>query len=107
MDRATAINKVKAYAQTVSANYNADRIILFGSFASNTSHADSDIDVAVIFAHFPEDYLTLATKLHKLTRTIDLRIEPVAFQINDESDLSREITEKGIVIYDKHHKIYQ
>lgn len=62
------------------------KIVLYGSYARETEHADSDIDVAVIVDRIDGDYLELSARLFELVRDVDVRIEPVL--LNENSDKS-------------------
>jgi uncharacterized protein len=102
MDRATAIKKVKEYANLVTSKYSTDMIILFGSYAKGNFSENSDIDVAIIVNSFSGDFLNVSTTLCKLTRNIDYRIEPVLIDMNnDKSGFAHDILQYGIIIYDK------
>lgn len=102
MDRTTAINKVKEYANLVTSIYQTDKIVLFGSYAKGNFTENSDIDVAIIVNSISDDFLNISTKLCKLTRNIDYRIEPVLLDINtDKSGFTQDILKYGIVVYDK------
>jgi uncharacterized protein len=54
------------------------RAILFGSFAQQTAHADSDIDVLIISPAFDKTDETAVDLLWELRAVTDARIEPVA-----------------------------
>ena len=102
MDRPTAINKVKEYAELVSSVYSPEKIVLFGSYAKNSFHENSDIDVAIIMDTFNDDFLKVSTTLCKLTRNIDYRIEPILVNTkNDKSGFVHDILQYGVIIYDK------
>ncbi len=102
MDRAAALTKAKLYADLVTANYSADKIVLFGSYARGNYSENSDIDIAIVINSFSGDFLTVSTSLCKLTRTVDYRIEPVLVDINnDKSGFVHDILTYGIVVYDK------
>ena len=77
-----------------------DKIIIFGSFLSDT-HIH-DIDVA-IFQNSNESYLPLALKYRRLTRSVSKRIPidiiPVANH-NSDSIFLKEI-ESGELIYER------
>lgn len=75
--------------------YNA---FLFGSYAKNTPHRDSDIDIAVVLKSKKDAY-DLNLELMKIRRDIDLRIEPHAFlkkDFNENNPLAHEILKYGI-----------
>ena len=102
MDRTTAISKVKKYAKLVTSTYSADKIVLFGSYATNTYREDSDVDVAVITSEITGDWLDMATQLCKLRRSVDFNIEPVLVdENNDPSGFVADILKHGIVVYEK------
>lgn len=100
MDKATAIERVRRYADIVRKNFDVKRIILFGSYSKDTARKDSDIDVAVVLDRVEEDFLTAQSKLFRLRREIDARIEPVLLEAsNDRSGFLEEILKTGEVIY--------
>ncbi len=82
----SVIEKVKRYADIVRQAMQVKKIVLYGSYARETEHAGSDIDVAVIVDRIDGDYLELSARLFKLVRDVDVRIEPVL--LNENSDKS-------------------
>jgi predicted nucleotidyltransferase len=83
-----------------STKFDVKKIILFGSYVKGTVREDSDIDVAVVFDHIAGDYLDVITRLTKIRRDIEHRIEPVALEeLNDQSGFLKEITSTGEIIY--------
>ena len=82
----SVIEKVKRYAGIVRQAMEVKKIVLYGSYARETEHADSDIDVAVIVDRIDGDYLELSARLFELVRDVDVRIEPVL--LNENSDKS-------------------
>lgn len=101
MDRAKAIENARKYALEISKYIKVEKIVLFGSYAKGTSTEFSDIDVAVIVNELPDDYLGVSTKLNKLTRNIDYRIEPVILDKNDDrSGFLSSILLSGMVLYE-------
>lgn len=100
MDKRTALEHAKIYAQLVGEQLNPYKIVLFGSFAKGTSNDNSDIDIAVIVNTIEGDFLELSKKLNKLTRDIDNRIEPVLLQLGDDrSGFLSTILKTGIILY--------
>jgi len=100
MDKTEAIESVKKYADRVRRDFNVKKIILFGSYAKGTAREDSDIDVAVVFKSIDGDYLDLITRLSRIRRDVEHRIEPVALEeSNDKSGFLKEITKSGEIIY--------
>ena len=102
MDRATAFDHVRQYADLVRRHFDVRSIVLFGSYASGSQREDSDIDVAVVLDRLVDDWLTSAAKLYKLTRDIDLSIEPIILQPDhDRSGFLQHVLETGEVIYSR------
>ena len=90
------------YAALLRNHIKLDKVILYGSFAKGQSHADSDIDVAVVSPDFTGDRIEDQLKLMRFRRQIDLRIEPIPFLPQDfvaTDPLAKEIIDTGDVIY--------
>ena len=74
------------------------RIYLYGSYAKNSYHRNSDIDLAVFLEKKDLDGFEEDVLLMKLTKNIDLRIEPHAFAKSDFDETNpyiKEIVESG------------
>ena len=100
MDKATAIKRVKQYADFVRQNFDVSKIILFGSYSRDSARKDSDIDVAVVLGSVDEDFLMCEARLFRLRREIDARIEPALLEeSNDKSRFLEEILKTGEIIY--------
>ena len=103
MDKGTAIERVREYVQALlRQNVPISKVVLYGSHATGSARADSDIDVAVIVPHIEGGWLEFSAKLFRLTRDIDLRIEPIALEeTGDRSGFLAHILETGEVIYSR------
>jgi uncharacterized protein len=100
MDKATAIKRVREYAEIIKTHFNVDKVILYGSYSRDSAHKDSDIDVAVVLNQVDDDFLATEAKLFRLRREIDTRIEPVLLEgSNDKSGFLEEILKNGEIIY--------
>jgi predicted nucleotidyltransferase len=102
MDKTEALNIARKYAETVKDNFDIQKVILFGSYAKGNPHADSDIDIAIVFSDY-DNRLDRQVELMKLTRTIDSRIEPHPFR-EKEFEISNPfvneiITYGEVIIY--------
>ena len=98
MDKSEAIKIAKRYINAVSGRYQVENVILFGSFAKGTSHADSDIDLAIIFKSV-DDIIEMQIDLMKLRTDDDLLIEPHPFKMSDfnlSNPVVSEILKYGI-----------
>ncbi len=94
------IERVKQYSDLVRQNFRVKKIILYGSYAKGSAKKDSDIDVAVVLSSIDEDFLISESKLFRLRRNIDARIEPILLEEkNDKSGFLEEILKTGEIIY--------
>ena len=100
MDKNEAIKLAKKYVKRVGNKYQIENAILFGSFAKGTNHADSDIDIAIIFRS-AGDIIDLQIELMKMRSDDDLLIEPHPFNKSDfnmSNPVAAEIIKNGIEI---------
>lgn len=100
MDKNEAIKAAKRYINIVNCKYHVENVILFGSFAKGTNHADSDIDLAIIFKSI-DDVIDLQIELMKMRTDNDLLIEPHPFSVSDfnqSNPVVSEILKNGIEI---------
>jgi predicted nucleotidyltransferase len=93
------------------------KIILFGSLASDDVHAESDVDLIVVTNddHLPgsykeksEVYLKVSSALTDITSKIPIDLivytKPMYNKFNELGSLfSKEISQKGIVLYEADH----
>ncbi len=99
MDKGEAISKVKEYSVLLNKHMAFDKVYLFGSYAKNTNHSDSDIDVAIVVNQIEGDYFAIQPLLWKLRRQVDDRIEPILIEKdNDYGGFLIEIQRSGIEI---------
>ncbi|SEH05218.1 nucleotidyltransferase domain-containing protein [Candidatus Venteria ishoeyi] len=99
MDKNEAIKKVRAYSKLLSSHFKLEKVYLFGSYAKNTYHKDSDIDVAIVVDEIEGDYFAINPLLWKLRREIDDRIEPILIERNfDEANFLEELERNGVEI---------
>lgn len=82
MDKTQTIKVATEYINLLKNSYNIKSAILFGSYAKETNHSYSDIDIAIVLAKV-DDIIDTQVELMKLRRKIDLRIEPHPFAYDD------------------------
>ena len=100
LDKTTALEHAKMYAQLVGEHLQPLKIVLFGSYANGNQTQYSDIDIAVIVTEIKGDFLSISKQLNRFTRNIDSRIEPVLIQNGeDRSGFLTTILETGITLY--------
>ena len=99
MDQSKVLSIAREYADTVRQIMDTDAILFYGSHARGTATADSDIDIAIVVDHIPADYLGSVTALWKLTRTVNLEIEPVLLATSDDrSGFLSTVRRTGIAV---------
>ena len=83
MDKITTINLLTEYLKAVPKDkYQLSKAFLFGSYARDNQHEDSDIDLAIVIKNLTDPF-TAQIELMKLRRRFDLRIEPHPFRESD------------------------
>ncbi len=103
MSKAEATKVVKEYAKKLKAEkYPFSAIYLFGSFAKETNHKWSDIDVAIVSKEIEKNWRKGRLKLWELRMDVDTRIEPHGFSPEDFKDywnpMAHEIKKTGVRI---------
>lgn len=98
-DKQLIYQKIKNYVLSLErSNVPVWRLYLYGSYAKDTYHADSDIDLAVFWDRDDIDGFDEDVLLRKLCLDIDLRIEPHSFARTDFDETDpyiKEIIETG------------
>ena len=98
---------IRRFAREVAERFHPDKIILFGSYAYGTPHADSDVDILVVMP--ARNQLDQAVK-------ISLAIDPpfpldiivrtpqsMKWRLAEGESFLTEITTKGKILYEKDH----
>ena len=98
----TIIRLLREYKQRLNAeNISIDQMILFGS-QTKGAKPWSDIDVAIVSKNLGKDSVDEYVTLRRLSRDIDLRIEPHPFSPQDfsveEDPFAFEIRRTGIPV---------
>jgi len=76
MDKKSALRVARDYVGCLVADkYKVKNAFLFGSYANNRQREDSDIDIALVLDDY-DDTIEEFSRLMRLRRKIDLRIEP-------------------------------
>ena len=96
-------SKIDKFAQMIEQQgIKVSKVILFGSYAKGKTHADSDIDIAVVSTQFGQDTAEEMMMLRKIALKVDSHIEPVPLCPDDLDDnfstLAQEIKRYGIDI---------
>ena len=105
MDRNAAIEIANQYARAVVSELSPSSVFLYGSYASEKAHPNSDIDVAVVFDGFDGNWLKTSAMLWKLRRDISDDIEPILLDsTKDPSGFLGEIIKTGEILYNTNRK---
>src|SRR5438445_10017169 len=101
------LSAIRRFARQVAERFHPDKIILFGSHAYGTPHADSDVDILVIMP--ARNQLDQAFKIHAaLLPNFPLEIivrtpQALTSALKDGCSFHREIVAKGKVLYERSH----
>lgn len=101
-------SKIRKFARQVARQFNPHKIILFGSYAYGKPTEDSDVDVLVVLS-FKGRNPEKATEIWMATKPefpIDIMVRKPA-ELKERLRMGdfffREITEKGIALYEAPH----
>jgi predicted nucleotidyltransferase len=98
---------IRGFARQVAERFHPDKIILFGSYAYGTPHADSDVDILVIMPC--RNQLDQAAKI---SLTVDppfpldiivRKPDNLRWRLEEGESFHTEIVTKGKVLYEKKH----
>jgi predicted nucleotidyltransferase len=96
---------IRRYACAVAKKFSPDRIILFGSFAYGTPHADSDVDLLVVMPARNQGSQAYKIRLAlPAPFAMDLIVrtpETLVWRLAEGDSFLREIMARGKVLYEK------
>lgn len=102
MDKRTYSNIIKFIRAVSKQKTGYVTSYLFGSYANNTFHADSDIDIALVFDELKgSEKFDLQVRLMLQAAAIDSRIEPHPVSredMQDKNPFTAQILKTGIEI---------
>src|SRR5213593_2876840 len=99
---------ISHFANEVAERLRPHKIILFGSYAYGTPHADSDVDVLVVMA--ARNQLDQAFKIHWTIRPpfpLDIVVRTpknMKWRLEEGDSFLREIVSKGKILYEARHQ---
>jgi predicted nucleotidyltransferase len=99
------MREIRSFARKVAERFRPDKIILFGSYAYGTPHADSDVDILVIMP--ARNQLDQALKIELACDPpfpLDIIVRTphnMKWRLAEGESFLREITTKGQVLYEK------
>src|SRR5438128_6207856 len=96
---------IRRYARQVAERFGPDKVILFGSYAYGTPHADSDVDVLVIMPARNEFDQAFKIRCEVPTQfpmdLIVLKARHVQWRLAERESFLTEIMTKGKILYEK------
>jgi predicted nucleotidyltransferase len=99
---------IRRYARAIAAEFQPDKIILFGSFAYGTPNADSDVDLLVIMPTHNQHSQSVRIQ-YRLSAPFPLDLlvrtpENIAWRLAEGESFTTTIMTKGKVLYEKDHE---
>src|SRR5438477_11900215 len=96
---------IRRFARQVAECFHPDKIILFGSYAYGTPHADSDVDILVIMPTWSERSKAVRIRweipapfpMDLIVRTPD----NLKWRLEERESFHTEIVTRGKVLYEK------
>jgi predicted nucleotidyltransferase len=99
------VRVIRRFAREVAERFQPEKIILFGSHAYGTPHADSDVDILVIMPARNEiDQAVRIDRTVAPSFPLDLIVctpKNLAWRLKEGDSFLREIVTKGKVLYEK------
>src|SRR5437773_4943680 len=96
---------IRRFARQVAEKFHPEQIILFGSHAYGTPHADSDVDILVVMpARNQIDQAVQIDRVLDPPFPLDLIVRTprkLAAGLKEGNDFLREIVTRGKVLYEK------
>jgi predicted nucleotidyltransferase len=99
---------IRQFARAVAERFQPEKIILFGSHAYGTPHADSDVDILVVMP-VARNELDQAARISRAIDShfpLDIIVSTprnLAWRLKEGDSFLREITTKGKVLYETAH----
>ncbi len=96
---------IRRFARQVADRFSPEKIILFGSHAYGTPHADSDVDILVVMPARNEldqaMRLRLAVDYHFPLDLLVRTPKNLAWRLSEGDSFLKEVVAKGKVLYEK------
>jgi predicted nucleotidyltransferase len=98
---------IRDYARQIAEQFHPEKIILFGSYAYGTPHADSDVDILVVMP--ARNQIDQAVKIHLAFLPpfpLDLIVrtpKSMKWRLEEGESFLTEVVSKGKVLYEKDH----
>lgn len=99
------LSAIRRFARQIAERFHPDKIILFGSYAYGTPHADSDVDILVVMP--ARNQLDMAFKIHWAIQPpfppdIIVRTpKQMNWRLEEGESFLTEVVSRGKVLYEK------
>src|SRR5437868_3892507 len=96
---------IRDFARRVAEHFHPDKVILFGSYAYGTPHADSDVDILVVMP--ARSQLSQAVRIELACDPyfpLDIIVrtpENMRWRLEEGDSFLREIVSRGKILYEK------
>ena len=103
-----AMNKIEEFGRQIGQQFNAERVVLFGSYAQGTATVDSDVDLLVI-SSFDGRGVDKSVEIRMKLRPpfpVDIIVrtpEKLRQRLEMGDDFMRQILQEGKVLYEAAH----
>ena len=103
-----AMNKIEEFGRQIGQQFNAERVVLFGSYAEGTATVDSDVDLLVIGC-FEGRGVDKSVEIRMKLRPpfpVDIIVrtpEKLRQRLEMGDDFMRQILQEGKVLYEAAH----
>jgi predicted nucleotidyltransferase len=98
---------IRRYARAIAEKFHPEKIILFGSYAYGTLHADSDVDLLVVMPTWSPHSLAVQIRwLLAAPFPMDLIVrtpKEMKWRLQEGESFLTEVVSKGKVLYEKAH----
>jgi predicted nucleotidyltransferase len=102
------MREIRRFARQVAERFHPDKIILFGSYAYGTPHADSDVDILVIMPARNElDQAVRISLAVEAPFPLDIIVRTprkLAWRLKEGDWFLREVVSQGKVLYAAHDR---
>src|SRR5438552_1319691 len=99
------VRVIRRFARQVAERFRPDKIILFGSHAYGTPHADSDVDILVVMPagnELDQGFRIHSTLLPPFPLDLIVRTpKNLKWRLEEGDSFLREVVSRGKVLYEK------
>jgi predicted nucleotidyltransferase len=100
LDKNTAVEITRRYAEAVISEFAPFAVVLFGSYAIGNQTDESDIDIGVLFNGFSGDWRKANSRLWNIAYDVSWDIEPHLLDTaQDHSGFAQYVLSTGQAVY--------